>query len=151
MHVGALLPLAPPPGGTGPFLRGLRDELCRGGPVAPPWDHRLATPRLRHNPLQSWVEVSEVDLDDHVRRSSLPAPGDERELGIMLAGLHSNPMDSEGRRGSCISSRASRATGDPRVARSSGTEPAGERGPAGSVRPSGEWADQCSGFSQPSS
>jgi diacylglycerol O-acyltransferase len=93
MHVGALLPFAPPPGGTGPFLRGLRDELRHGVPVAPPWNRKLATPWLRHNPLQSWVEVPDVDLDYHVRRSALPAPGDERELGIMLARLHSNPMD----------------------------------------------------------
>jgi WS/DGAT/MGAT family acyltransferase len=34
-----------------------------------------------------------VDLEYHVRRSALPAPGDERELGIVVSRLHGNPID----------------------------------------------------------
>ena len=33
------------------------------------------------------------DLDYHVRRTAVPAPGDERELGILIARLHGSPLD----------------------------------------------------------
>ncbi|MDX1558652.1 MAG: wax ester/triacylglycerol synthase family O-acyltransferase, partial [Marinobacter sp.] len=34
-----------------------------------------------------------LDLDYHVRHSALPRPGSERELGILVSRLHSNPLD----------------------------------------------------------
>jgi diacylglycerol O-acyltransferase len=34
-----------------------------------------------------------MDLDYHVRRSALAAPGDERELGILVSRLHGAPID----------------------------------------------------------
>ena len=45
------------------------------------------------NPLQAWVEDADVDLEYHVRRSALPSPGDERELGILVSRLHGHPID----------------------------------------------------------
>ena len=37
--------------------------------------------------------ADKVDLDYHLRHSALPYPGGERELGILVSRLHSNPMD----------------------------------------------------------
>lgn len=89
MHVAAMMPFSPLPGGD---LRGLMDEI-RGAQVQRPWNLRLRTPDFLRNPLQAWVEQDEVDLEYHVRRSALPSPGDERELGILVSRLHGHPVD----------------------------------------------------------
>ncbi|WP_211357210.1 WS/DGAT/MGAT family O-acyltransferase [Nocardioides rubriscoriae] len=46
-------------------------------------------------PVPSWVEVPDeaVDLDYHLRHSGLPAPGSQRELGVLVSRLHSAKMD----------------------------------------------------------
>lgn len=92
MHVGGLLPFSPPPDASPDHLRDLMDEIREGARVFPPWTMRLKTPDLPKNPLQAWVE-DEVDLEYHVRRSALPSPGDERELGILVSRLHAVPVD----------------------------------------------------------
>jgi len=69
------------------------DELRDPPPVCSPWNLKLHTPNLLWNPLQSWVEERAVDLDYHVRRSALPSPGDERELGILVSRLHGHRVD----------------------------------------------------------
>ena len=40
-----------------------------------------------------WVESSDFDLEFHVRHIALPKPGDLRQLNILLARLHSRPLD----------------------------------------------------------
>lgn len=92
MHVGALMPFEPPPGMPRDLLRRIFEE-GRTATVAPPWNRRLVTHRIKRSPVHWWTEDDNVDLDYHVRRSALPSPGDERELGIMVARLHSNPLD----------------------------------------------------------
>jgi diacylglycerol O-acyltransferase len=92
MHVAGLLPFTPAPGMRPDHLRELVDEMRTGTPVFPPWNLKLRTPDLLRNPLQAWVE-DEVDLEYHVRRSALPSPGDERELGILVSRLHSSSID----------------------------------------------------------
>lgn len=93
MHVGGLLIFTPPPGSHPQLLRHLADELRGSVEIFAPWNLRLWTPELLKNPLQSWVTDDAVDLDYHVRRSALPSPGDERELGILVSRLHSIPID----------------------------------------------------------
>ena len=46
-------------------------------------------------PVPSWVELeaSAIDLDYHLRHSALPAPGSQRELGVLVSRLHSQRMD----------------------------------------------------------
>lgn len=92
MHVGALLPMTSPGDAAPDFLRALHDELRAGVTVAPPWNRRLETPWLLRNPLHRWVET-DVEIDYHVRRTAVPSPGDERELGVVIARLHTNPLD----------------------------------------------------------
>jgi WS/DGAT/MGAT family acyltransferase len=94
MHVGALMPFSPPKdGSSADFHRQLMDELKRDALVYPPWNLKLRHPDLLASPLQGWVEDKAFDLEYHVRRSALPTPGDERELGILVSRLHSHPLD----------------------------------------------------------
>jgi diacylglycerol O-acyltransferase / wax synthase len=92
MHVAGLMPFAPMPDGHTDTLRELMQEI-RDAPVHRPWNMRLRTPDFLWNPLQAWVEQDEVDLEYHVRRSALPSPGDERELGILVSRLHGHHVD----------------------------------------------------------
>ncbi len=92
MHVGGLLVFTPAPDLPPTFLRQVADELRQPLTVYTPWNLRLRSPEFLTSPLQAWVE-DDVDLDYHVRRSALPSPGDERELGILVSRLHSIPID----------------------------------------------------------
>lgn len=93
MHVAMLMPFMPPPDVPPDFLRQLMDEIKQTMKVEPPWNKKLRKPRGLRNPLNSWVEDEHFDIEYHVRRSALPSPGDERELGILVSRLHSNPLD----------------------------------------------------------
>lgn len=93
MHIGSLSPFSPPPDAPPYFLRKLMDELRREATVYAPWNLKLKTPQMIANPLQAWVEDENFDVEYHVRRSALPAPGDERELGILVSRLHSHSID----------------------------------------------------------
>lgn len=57
----------------------------------PPFRWRVVpTPLRLHHPL--FVE-SEVDIDFHVRRAAVPAPGGPKELGDLIAEIASRPLD----------------------------------------------------------
>jgi diacylglycerol O-acyltransferase len=90
MHVGVLatfaLPADAPPG----FLRELVARWRETREFAPPFNYRL-----RLLPLPAWEELSadRIDLDYHLRHSALPAPGGERELGVLVSRLHSQRLD----------------------------------------------------------
>jgi WS/DGAT/MGAT family acyltransferase len=93
MHVASLLPFSPAPDTPPDHLRLLMDEVRSEAAVYAPWNLRLRTPDMPRNPLQAWAEEPEVDLEYHVRRTALPSPGDERELGIVVSRLHGHPID----------------------------------------------------------
>jgi diacylglycerol O-acyltransferase / wax synthase len=94
MHVGALLELSAPKGVEKTELsRQLREEITRHKPVQSPWNLKLQHPDLLASPLQAWTTDPSFDLEYHVRRSALPSPGDERELGVLVSRLHSTPLD----------------------------------------------------------
>jgi len=92
MHVGALLPFALPAGAPKDFGRRLMAELKTHQHVAPPWNRRLKSSLLKM-PLHYWVDDDEIDLEAHLRHAALPHPGGERELGELIARLHSQPLD----------------------------------------------------------
>ncbi|MGE2735804.1 WS/DGAT/MGAT family O-acyltransferase [Mycolicibacterium vaccae] len=92
MHVAGLLPFTPPPDTSVDYLRQMIAD-ARTQEVVSPWNLKLAHPRLQYSPLHSWVPDDDFDFDYHVRRSALPSPGDERELGILVSRLHSNHLD----------------------------------------------------------
>jgi len=92
-HVAGLMQFTPPPDAPPDYLRGLMDEVRAGVPAYYPWNMRLRTPHLLSNPAQHWLEDDKLDLEYHVRRSALPSPGDERELGILVSRLHGISVD----------------------------------------------------------
>ena len=93
MHIGSLMPFSPPKNAAPGLLRQLMDEVRQDARAYPPWNLKLRYPGLVAHPLQAWVEADDFDVEYHVRRSALPSPGDERELGILVSRLHSNPLD----------------------------------------------------------
>lgn len=94
MHVGGLLELSMTPSAEVDVLEKLREELKRPDlPIESPFNLRLTHPDLLTNPLQSWTPDDLFDVEYHVRRSALPSPGDERELGILVSRLHGTPLD----------------------------------------------------------
>ncbi|TJY64998.1 wax ester/triacylglycerol synthase family O-acyltransferase [Sinimarinibacterium sp. CAU 1509] len=93
MHVGALMHFAPPPRPKRNFLRALMDEVRTETVAYAPWNLKLRRPEHPAHPLQAWIEDDLFDPEYHVRRSALPEPGDERELGILVSRLHSHALD----------------------------------------------------------
>lgn len=92
MHVGALMPFSLPPNAGADFVRRIMAVLRASEQVAAPWNRRLKSPKLK-GLLPVWEEVDEIDLEHHVHHSALPEPGGERELGQLIARLHSQPLD----------------------------------------------------------
>jgi diacylglycerol O-acyltransferase len=93
LHVASLMPFSPPPDAPPGHLRALVEQLRATRDLQAPWNLKLRHPGFLKHPLQAWVEDPHVDIDYHVRRSALPSPGDERELGILVSRLHSHPLD----------------------------------------------------------
>jgi WS/DGAT/MGAT family acyltransferase len=93
MHVAGLMPFTPAPDAPPDQLRRLFDELRDGPAVQAPWNLKLKHPDRLWSPLQSWIEERDIDLEYHVRRSALPSPGDERELGVLVSRLHGHHVD----------------------------------------------------------
>jgi diacylglycerol O-acyltransferase len=92
MHVAGLQTFLPPPGAPRDFPKQVYEYLRSFPVTAPPFNYRLRGVRPGHL-LPSFEELDKVDLDYHLRHSALPYPGGERELGVLVSRLHSNPMD----------------------------------------------------------
>jgi WS/DGAT/MGAT family acyltransferase len=61
-------------------------------PLLPPFRRRLVEiPFQIHHPL--WVEDPDFDLDYHVRRAALPAPGGDQELAEFAESVMGRPLD----------------------------------------------------------
>jgi diacylglycerol O-acyltransferase / wax synthase len=93
MHVGGLLEFSRTREAQTDLVENLREELKQDLEVVRPFNLRLNHPDMLTNPLQSWVPDPSFDIEYHVRRSALPSPGDERELGILVSRLHGTPLD----------------------------------------------------------
>ncbi len=92
MHVASLQIFTPPAKAKAHFVRDLVTQLKRPVKFEAPWNLRLKSSLLR-GVLPAWEVDNHLDLDYHVRHSALPAPGGERELGILVSRLHSNALD----------------------------------------------------------
>ena len=106
MHIGAVLVFEGPPPSYDEFVEHVEARLH----LVPRFRQKLAFP-----PLQSgrpvWVDDPRLNLEYHVRHSSLPAPGDDDQLAA-AHGPRSSRSSSTARSrcGRCGSCRASRAT-----------------------------------------
>jgi diacylglycerol O-acyltransferase / wax synthase len=90
-HVGSLQIFRPPEGYEGDFVGDLIGELRRHK-VGEPFNQRLKV-SLTGRP--QWVPDRTFDLDYHVRRSALPAPGSRRQLADLASRLHAFMLDRE--------------------------------------------------------
>ena len=95
MHVSGLAVYDPsdlPDDGAGFGVESVR-EMVRGRlHLAPPFRQRLVdVPFQLHFPL--WIEDPDFDLDHHIRRVAVPAPGGVRELAELASELNSIQLD----------------------------------------------------------
>jgi WS/DGAT/MGAT family acyltransferase len=92
MHVGGLLVFSLPEKAPADYMQKLMALFRASTHCAPPWNQRLRGPGLEGlRPV--WERETDIDLEHHVRHSALPQPGGERELGQLIARLHSQPLD----------------------------------------------------------
>jgi WS/DGAT/MGAT family acyltransferase len=87
MHVGVLASFAKPGSASRSFYADMAEQM-RAAQVVSPWNSRLS-----RGLSPGMIPDREFDIDYHFRRSALPQPGGERELGRMVSRLHSNPLD----------------------------------------------------------
>jgi diacylglycerol O-acyltransferase / wax synthase len=90
-HVGSLQIFRPPTGYEGDFIGDLIEDLRRH-PVSPPFNQRL---KVSLTGMAQWVPDAHFELDYHVRRSALPAPGSRRQLADLASRLHCFMLDRE--------------------------------------------------------
>ncbi|NHN39247.1 wax ester/triacylglycerol synthase family O-acyltransferase [Pseudomaricurvus alcaniphilus] len=94
MHVATLLIYSLPDKAAENYLSQLVQDLREEAEFSDPFNKRLIKPSpLGLLPL--WKIDSDLDMEYHVRHLALPRPGGERELGMLVSRLHSNPMDKE--------------------------------------------------------
>jgi WS/DGAT/MGAT family acyltransferase len=92
MHVGGLMIFELPPDAAPDFFQQLVNDFREHREFHPPWNRRLRSTSLK-SLTPAWVEDQDLDLDYHLRLSALPWPGGEREHGVLIARLHSHPLD----------------------------------------------------------
>ncbi|KUI03705.1 wax ester/triacylglycerol synthase family O-acyltransferase [Mycobacterium sp. IS-3022] len=91
MHVGGLQLFAPPDGAGPEFLRETYDALVEQTEIQPTFRKHPAFFGGVTNLV--WSSDKEVDLEYHLRRSALPAPGRVRELLELVSRLHGTLLD----------------------------------------------------------
>ncbi|NHA14383.1 wax ester/triacylglycerol synthase family O-acyltransferase [Thioalkalivibrio sp. XN279] len=90
-HVGSLQIFRPPDDYQGDFVGDLIDALRRHK-VDKPFNQRL---KVSLTGMPQWVPDRNFELDFHVRRSALPAPGTRRQLADLASRLHAYMLDRE--------------------------------------------------------
>lgn len=92
MHIGALQLFRPPEGSGPEFAREIYDAMRTYTDVDPRFAGHPATTR-RGTSVLRWTYEDAIDIDYHVRYTSLPAPGGKRELLALISDLHSRMLD----------------------------------------------------------
>jgi WS/DGAT/MGAT family acyltransferase len=89
-NVGPLLVFSRPANAPDSFISDIVEQWRASKTFAAPFNYLI-----RRAPTPHWEVLGddEIDLDYHLRHSALPAPGGERELGVMISRLHSHPLD----------------------------------------------------------
>ena len=92
MHVANLAIFSLPKNAPEDFVRSLVARAKASVNVVPPWNYKLRGGFIG-KAVPAWVEDHDIDMDHHFRHSALPAPGGERELGVLVSRLHSHQLD----------------------------------------------------------
>jgi len=94
MHVASLHLFDLPAGDGRDFHAEVKRQMARRLHLAPILQRKLAPMPLQFaNPV--WVHDDAVDLDHHVQRVTLPAPGSLAQFEDCAARLHAEPLDRE--------------------------------------------------------
>ncbi|HTW12497.1 MAG TPA: wax ester/triacylglycerol synthase family O-acyltransferase [Solirubrobacteraceae bacterium] len=88
MHIGGVAVFDGPAPSFEEILNHIRGRLH----LVPRYRQKLATPPLDTG-RQLWVDDTEFELENHVRRARLPAPGRWEQLLELVAKLDSQPLD----------------------------------------------------------
>jgi diacylglycerol O-acyltransferase len=93
MHVAGLAILDPATRPSGPLtLEDLRELIARRIHLVPRFRQRIMqVPFNAARPV--WVDDPAFDVDFHLRRAALPAPGGRKELADYVERVHSRPLD----------------------------------------------------------
>jgi diacylglycerol O-acyltransferase / wax synthase len=92
MHVASTAVFDPSTVPGGYSFDKVRDLVEDRLPLLPPFRRRLVeVPFQLHHPI--WIEDPDFDLDYHVRRAALPAPGGHRELAEFAGEIMARPLD----------------------------------------------------------
>ena len=92
-HMGGMT-LLDPSGGRGFSFERLRREICERLPSCPRFTRKLQEVPLGLD-LPYWVEDPSFDVDRHLRRIALPAPGGTEELNELVGWIFSQPLDRD--------------------------------------------------------
>jgi len=92
MHVGGLLTFQIPDGAPDDFCQRIVDRYRAHTRAQKPWNQRLRNNAMKRV-TPEWELLDEIDTEYHFSHSALPAPGGERELGILASQIHSHPLD----------------------------------------------------------
>ena len=91
-HVGGLSLVDLPDGYRGDFYADYKATVARRMSRVPFMHTRVARiPLDLDRPF--WVEAEQIDLDHHIRRAVVPAPGTMAELEALVARIHEQPLD----------------------------------------------------------
>src|SRR5260370_4068783 len=91
-HVAGLTYCQLPEGLEGSFYRHYRRFFESRLHTIPIFSKRLA-PSLYDLDHPGWVDADDIDLDYHLRETTLPAPGSEAQLEEVIGRLHANTLD----------------------------------------------------------
>jgi WS/DGAT/MGAT family acyltransferase len=93
MHIGAALVFDPLPGGGTPDIAKLRENMRARVGILPRFAQQLSGPRAGPLTWLTWEPAKAFDLDAHVHRATLPAPGGGAELHEWLGDYWSHRLD----------------------------------------------------------
>ncbi len=93
MQIGFLLTFKLPPRAPVHAMQTLHARLARLPVEVEPFNLRLRDKHGLGRLRPEWETVDAVDLEYHLRHEALPWPGGERELGLVISRLHSEPLE----------------------------------------------------------
>ncbi|MGE5281719.1 MAG: WS/DGAT/MGAT family O-acyltransferase [Chloroflexota bacterium] len=93
MHVGWAMLCDPCPQGGAPSLADVQALLDERLELLPNFLCRLSSPRVGRLDWPTWERDEELDLANHIRHATLPAPGGEAELHEWIGDFYSHRLD----------------------------------------------------------
>jgi WS/DGAT/MGAT family acyltransferase len=93
MHIGAVMVFAPRPGGGCPSPDEVRGRLALRLDSLPRFRQRLSSPVVSGSGFPHWEPDPCFDLDHHIRRAALPAPGGTAELLEWAGDFYSHRLE----------------------------------------------------------